>query len=203
MCSSRCVTTWEICATTVVTELENGTQKQEERTKNRRNAITTVLSRSSCNCSDDKRMRVALWVRVFASWLFDGKHWDMGERNMENQKQGQERHSCRWEKGCSTNSVSYPMGTSCDTHGTAAESCWWHIHFTGLHLVDMSGYVLPCLASFTTHQTCAATCVCCAIAPPVPSVTEPQVHTALPSPSSLLVVLVLKTRHRLPGHWKQ
>jgi len=126
MCSSRCVTSWEICATIVVTELENGTQKQEERTKNRRNAITTVLSRSSCNCSDGKRMCVALWVRVFALCLFDGKHWDMGERNMENLKQGQQRHSCRWEKGCSTNSAPYPMGTSCDTHGTAAESCWWH-----------------------------------------------------------------------------
>jgi len=59
----------------------------------------------------------------------------------------------------------------------------------------MSGYVLPCLASFTTHETCAATRDCRAVAPPVPSVTEPQVHTALPSPSSLLVVLVLKTQH--------
>jgi len=85
MCSSRCLTTWEICANIVVTELENGTQKQEERTKNRGNAKTKVLSRSSCNCSDGKRMCVALWVRVFALLFFDGKHWDMGERNMENQ----------------------------------------------------------------------------------------------------------------------
>ena len=53
--------------------------------KIRRNAITMVLSRSSCNCSDGKRMCVALWVRVFALLFFDGKHWDMGERNMENQ----------------------------------------------------------------------------------------------------------------------
>jgi len=75
-------------------------------------------------------------------------------------------------------------------------------HFTGLHLVDMSGYVLPWLAFFTTHETCAATSDCRAVAPPVPSVTEPQVHTALPSPSSLLVVQVLKTQHRLPGTLK-
>jgi len=102
------------------------------------------------------------------------------------------------------------MVKSCDTHGTAADSCWCHIPFIGLHLVDTSGYVSLCLAdsltSLTTHthththQTRAATHVCCSTTPSFPSVTEPQVHTAhTPSPSCLVVVLLLKSEHRLPG----
>jgi hypothetical protein len=29
-----------------------------------------------------------VWVWLFALWVFDGKRGDMGERNMENVKQG-------------------------------------------------------------------------------------------------------------------
>jgi len=106
-----------------------------------------------------------------------------------------------------SNSAPYPMGTSCNTHGTAVESCWWHTPF---HWTPPCWHEWLCVAMlgwengffYHTPNMCSYTCVCCADAPPVPSVTKPQVHTALPSPSSLLVVLVLKAQDRLPGTLK-
>jgi len=111
-----------------------------------------VLSHSSCNCSDGKRMRVALWVRLFALWLF---HLHCGCL-MENTK--------TWLNGIwkTCPILRHIQWEHLVTHMALLLSLADDIHpFTGLHLVDMSGYVLPCLAermaSFTTHQTCAAT----------------------------------------------
>jgi hypothetical protein len=71
-------------------------------------------------------------------------------------------------------------------------------HLIGLHLVNMIGYASPCLAD--RPADCSYARFCYADAPPVPSLTEPQVHTAYtPSPSCLLVVVVLKVQHLLPG----
>jgi hypothetical protein len=78
-------------------------------------------------------------------------------------------------------------------------------HFIGLQLVDMSGYVLPCLAeklaSLTTHQTWAATNVFA-----VPMLHQfPQwqnlksTQLTLHPHLCLLAVLVLKAQHWLPG----
>jgi len=53
-------------------------------------------------------MRVALWVRLHALWVFQEKCGDMGERNTENPKQRLQQHSCRWAKDWSTNSAVYP-----------------------------------------------------------------------------------------------
>jgi len=202
MCSSRCVTTWEICTTTVVTELENGTQKQEERTKSGETlspwyspalAVTVLTARGCvlhCGCGylhcACLMENTETWVNgIWKTWSKDSSDTPVGDRKVA------VPILCRirWEH----------LVTHMALLLSLADDIY---HFTGLHLVDMSGYVLPCLASFTTHQTRAATRVCCAVAPPVPSVTEPQVHTALLSPSSLLVVLVLKTQHRLPGTLK-
>jgi len=73
---------------------------------------------------------------ITASWMTrrGGRWWkggDMRKRNTDNGKPEATTAATllSWEKGCSTNCVPYPMGTSCDTHGTAAESCWWHIPF--------------------------------------------------------------------------
>ena len=78
-------------------------------------------------------------------------------------------------------------------------------HFTGFHLVNMSGYVSPRLAdrtaSLTTHQARAATHVF--VAPMLHQFPHwlnlKSTPSYIPSPSCLLVVLVLKAQHWLPG----